>query len=125
MSFFFWDFTYSGSHIKLRKCSRDCAGELSGILEVTRGNRGQMRIFARPRQEADFPTLCGVCSGHDRSKNRNLVSPHCWIGMCFSGGPDWATETEKKQNGKESEADRKLRPPSSRSDCFMATRGGE
>lgn len=84
-----------------------------------------MRIFAWLRLEADFPTLCGVYSGHDRSKSRNSVSPRCWIGMCFSGGPDWATETEKKQNEKESEADRKLRPLSSRSDCFMATRGGE
>lgn len=45
--------------------------------------------------------------------------------MCFSGGPDWATETEKKQNEKESEADRELRLLGSRSNCFMATQGGE
>lgn len=84
-----------------------------------------MRIFAWQRREADFPTLCGVCSGHDRSKKRNLVPPRCWIGMCFSGGPDWATETEKKQNEMESEADREPRLLGSCSDCFMATQGGE
>lgn len=59
-------------------------------------------FFTWQRPGADFPTLCGVRSGHDRSKNRNLVSPRCWTGMRFSGGPDWATETEKKQNKKES-----------------------
>lgn len=45
--------------------------------------------------------------------------------MCFSGGPDWATETETMQNEKESEADRELMLLGSRADCFMATQGGK
>lgn len=75
-------------------------------IPVTSNKRWTGISLLGTHQKLISQLLCGACSGHEESENRNLVSLSlslCWFSSCSSGDPDWATETEeagKEENKK-------------------------